>query len=284
MAAQVRKGSAGLFWLVTIVATTGITLGNLLLFSRQDSPIWVLHRATDGWINANLPLFLLLNLLVIGGLTLDLGRLTWADIGLRQRWPLRLALWLAGGWIAVQMLAAAAALASSGGIALHPAWSEHGAGTVVGLLIAMVIGTAFFEDVVFRGFLVPQCALHLEGRIPSAQARTWAAWLLVAAIFALWHLPTILLNPGHGSVAGALAYMMLGGLMLGLLYLRTGDLALAIAAHALVNAPTLLVATPVSGSALAGFLGVAAIALGPKLAGQAWSATGLLTFEEREAA
>lgn len=103
---------------------------------------------------------------------------------------------------------------------------------------------------------------------------------MCAVIFALWHLPTILLNREvtPGAVAGALAYMMLGGVMLGLLYLRTGRLEVVIAMHALVNAPTLIAATPVSGSLLAGIVGVVAIIAGPFLAGRRWN-LGLIRFE-----
>lgn len=43
------------------------------------------------------------------------------------------------------------------------------------------------------------------------------------------------------------------------------------AGHALVNAPTLLVGTPISGSLLAGLVGLAAIAAGPLMCGRKWN-------------
>ena len=55
------------------------------------------------------------------------------------------------------------------------------------------------------------------------------------------------------------------GLLLGLLYLRSGNLFVTMAVHALVNAPTLLLATPLPGSLLAGTLGLILIIVWPWL-------------------
>ncbi|MEE4316186.1 MAG: CPBP family intramembrane glutamic endopeptidase [Erythrobacter sp.] len=280
---QVRRTTFASFVAVVITGTLAVTLSNLLLFSREDSFVWALHRATGGWINANLTTFVPLTLVIIGGMVMAWGRQSLADLGLSAGWALRLVLLLLAGWAAMQLVAVAAALASGMEIALHPAWTEYGAGTVLGLFIAMVLGTAPFEDGLFRGYVLPQLYFLLGRRISGETARMLAALMLCAVIFALWHLPTILLNRGEiapGAVAGALAYMLLGGVMLGLLYLRTGRLEIVIALHALVNAPTMLVASPLPGSALAGAIGVAAIIAGPVLAGERRSA-GLVRFVPR---
>lgn len=229
---------------------------------------------TGGWINANLTIFLPMTLVIIGGMIMGWGRQRLSDLGFGAGFAVRLALLLAG-WGIMQIIALIAALASGMGIALHPAWTEYGAGTLLGLLIAMVLGTAPFEDGLFRGYVLPQLHFLLGRRIANETARVLAALMLCAVIFALWHLPTILLNRGDvspGAVAGALAYMLLGGVMLGFLYLRTGRLEVVMAGHALVNAPTMLIASPLPGSALAGAIGVAAIIAGPLLAGERWSA------------
>ena len=269
--------------LVIIIGSLAIAAANFSLFSKESSFIWQIHFATAGWINANLPMFAALSLAIIGGIVMAWGGLRLPDLGLSAGWALRLLLLLLAGWGMMQVIALIAALASGMEIALHPAWAEYGAGTVIGLFIAMVLGTAPFEDGLFRGYVLPQLYFLLGGRIAGETGRAIAALLICAVIFALWHLPTILLNRGEispGAVAGALAYMMLGGVMLGLLYLRTGRLEVVIAAHALVNAPTMVVASPMPGSALAGVIGVAAIIAGPLLAGERWSAR-LIRFVPR---
>ena len=278
----VRQTSPGVLLAIILAGSVGIALTNLLFFGPASISTQ-LHLATNGWINENLPVFVPLTLVIIGGMVMAWGGQRLSDLGLRAGWAVRLALLLLAGWGMMQAIALIAALASGMGIALHPAWDKYGAGTLLGLLIAMVLGTAPFEDGLFRGYVLPQLNFLLGGRIAGETGRVIAALLICAVIFALWHLPTILLNRSDiapGAVAGALAYMMLGGVMLGLLYLRTGRLEVVIAAHALVNAPTMVVASPLPGSAMAGVIGVAAIIAGPLLAGERWSA-GLVRFVPR---
>lgn len=272
-AIPVRSTPAAALVATIIASSVGIGLANYLFFSRSDSFIWAIQESSDGWINANLILFLPLTILIVGGLILGWGKQRPVHLGLHSNWGAQLFGYLVGGWLAIQLLAVIATLVSGDGLTLHGAWREHGAGLVIGLLIAMVFGTAFFEDSVFRGYLLPQFYLRLEELFENHRLRSIAALLLCAIIFALWHLPTILLNrdldmPG---VFAALSYMLFGGIMLGLLYLRTGNLAVVIAIHALTNAPTLVVAAPLNGSFLAGLLGVAAILAGPLLIGHRWS-------------
>lgn len=271
----VRPTPSIALWATVLASGAGIALGNLLVFSRPDGLSRRAHLATDGWVNENLVLFAPLTLLIVGGLVRGWGRQRLSDLGLRRGWAGQCLLALAAGWLAVQALAVAAALLAGGSLAPHPAWARHGAGAVLGLLIAMVLGTALFEDGVFRGYLLPQVYLRLGRWVGGHRTRAAAALLACALVFSLFHLPTILLNrdPSAPAVVGALAYMALGGLMLGLLYLRTGHLGIVIACHALVNAPTLLVASPVNGSLLAGLVGVAAVIAGPWLVGRRWSAS-----------
>ena len=278
----VRPTSPGVLLTIILAGSAAIAVANLLFFGPASISSQV-HLATGGWINENLPVFVPLTLIIIGGMVMAWAGLRLADLGLGPGWAVRLAVMLLAGWGMMQVIAIIVALTSGMDIAPHPAWDKYGAGTLLGLLIAMVLGTAPFEDGLFRGYVLPQLYLLLGGRISGETARAIAALLICAVVFALWHLPTILLNRGDiapGAVAGALAYMMLGGVMLGLLYLRTGRLEVVIAVHALVNAPTMAVASPLPGSALAGVIGVAAIIAGPLLAGERWSA-GLVRFVPR---
>ena len=286
MVLPVRENTRFQLAMIILAGSLAVAAANYFLFSNADSFVWALHKASDGWINANLTIFAPMTALVIGALVMGWGGQRLPDLGLSGGWVARLAVYLGAGWLAVQALAVIGAVISAGAtgaaIALHPAWEEFGAGTLIGLFIAMVLGTALFEDGLFRGYVLPQIQFALGDRIAGERARALTALALCAVIFALWHLPTILLNRevSAGAVAGALAYMALGGIMLGLLYLRTGRLELAIAGHALVNAPTLVVASPVPGSALAGLVGLGAIIAGPVLAGQRWS-LDLVRFEPR---
>lgn len=269
----IRPAPAAVVTGTVVAATLGVGLSNYYLFSRPDSFVWWAQKASGGWLNANLLLFVPLTLLVTGGLIMGAGRQRRIDLGLGPGWLGALFGYVAAGWLMIQLLALLAAVVAGDGVALHGSWQTHGAGLVVGLLVAMVFGTALFEETVFRGFLLSQLDLRW-GPSLGDWAGGVASLLSSAVVFSLWHLPTLILNRDLDALqlVLALGYMLMGGVLLGLLYLRTGRLALVIACHALVNAPTLVVASPVPGSMIAGAVGLAAIVAGPVLVGQPWRA------------
>ena len=279
---EARRCRTLVFVLAILAAYAAITLGNLYLFYDKESVIWRIQSASEGWVNANLLLFLPQTLLIVFLLAMCGGGLSLQDLGLPRRWPMRLIVWTAIGWLLVQLLAALVALVTGQPLDWHPVWAEFGAGMVIGLLIAMIWGTALFEDSFFRGFLIPQFALRLRDRIARPWLRSLAAMMIAAIIFAFWHLPTLLLRGADdpATLGGGLAFMLLGGVMLGILFIRTGDVTLCAALHALVNAPTLLFASAVPGGIYAGLIGIVAMIMGPRLAGDA-NIRGFLIIDPR---
>lgn len=271
---QVRRSRLAVLLATLAAATVGIAIGNYFFFSRPDSIVWRIHEATSGWINGNLPMFTVLNLIVLAGIICGWGRHRLAELGLGRNWLAQIIGWFAVGWIVLQSLALLSVLATGGDLELNRVWTEYGTGTVVGMILAMLLGTALFEEAVFRGYLLPQLAVRLGRGRQASGLHMAGALVLGTVIFALWHIPTILLNRDGGvaEAAGALAFMAFGAIMLSLVFLRTGSLAIAIATHALVNAPYLLVASPVPAAVLAGAVGLATTAAGPLLAGRRWSA------------
>ena len=120
-----------------------------------------------------------------------------------------------------------------------PAW-ERGLGIALGPLLAQLLGTALMEETVFRGYLWPQLALWLRTRLSSTPAAV-VALLLSQALFALVHVP-VLLYAGTDAAAlgGPLAMLFVVGVVFALVYAATGNLFVAVGAHALGNAGTLL--------------------------------------------
>ena len=103
--------------------------------------------------------------------------------------------------------------------------------------VRIPIGTALFEEMLFRGLLYGR-VLVLSGHR--------AAILFGSAAFALWHIrPTLDLFGESELIAGALitslamvgamAVTFAGGLLFGLLRYRTGHVAGGVLAHALIN-------------------------------------------------
>src|SRR5690606_20865686 len=134
-----------------------------------------------------------------------------------------------------------------------------------GPLLAQLLGTALVEETVFHGWLWPQSVAWLRRAVPAPVAAV-AGLLGSQALFALLHLPALLAaGAGTEAIAGSLLMLFVVGLVFVLVYAATGNLFIAIGAHALGNAPTLLFAP--QGPAptlvlLAGVLAVAAIGAG----------------------
>lgn len=89
-----------------------------------------------------------------------------------------------------------------------------------GMLYLILVGAAFGEEVLFRGFLFERLG-RLLGPSPLAQA---AIVLVTALLFGLAHLP-------EQGVPG-MEQALIVGLVFGAIYARTGRLWLPIAAHA----------------------------------------------------
>jgi membrane protease YdiL (CAAX protease family) len=97
----------------------------------------------------------------------------------------------------------------------------------VGAFVDNWLLTALPESLLFAGVLY-----HLiRGRVGSRRA--WLTVGLVAAAFALWHLPGyVAIGYGAGAIAGRLALNLASWLIFGTAYALSGNLWLVVVAHA----------------------------------------------------
>jgi hypothetical protein len=152
-------------------------------------------------------------------------------------------------WIVMQLIEVLTAIATKGRLQLSPTLTSAEWTTVVGVLIGQALGTAPAEETWFRGFLLPQLRIRL-GQLSPALALGLAI-VASQALFALYHLPNLLL--GNSRVVGTSALdvtSQLGidfavGVLFAGIYIRTGNLFLLMGIHALLNAGTSVVATPI---------------------------------------
>ena len=151
----------------------------------------------------------------------------------RLRRSLRLGLGgcLVGFTLTRGVLAVASTIASALGAPAMQAVTVRSPGVAEGTLLAVtaLVTAPLLEEVVYRG-LLQTVLLGLLGR--SARV---AVILLAAGTFALVHLP----GGGWAGVAG----LMVLGVVLGVLYERTGSLLPCVVAHAGYNALTLVAAS-----------------------------------------
>lgn len=172
-------------------------------------------------------------LICVGGVALWYGDLEPADIGFYPRQiPLATTI-VVGCWLLYSLTQGIAGVVV-GNLALHPTWTNPGVLATLGEALGFILGNAPFEEFAFRGFLLVQLYLLLDGDWwqSNEQARTAAAVGGSSLLFTLLHLPAF--------VFGGIGVEMLGAifvyaLLLCLVYLRTQNIFLAIGFHALAN-------------------------------------------------
>jgi uncharacterized protein len=182
----------------------------------------------------------------VGVLMFWLGRLPPSVIGLRSDRIFSGAVMTILVWLAVQSAAVVLALLGGGSLQLHPAWGGIGGLGLFGALVVQVVGVTVYEEVAFRGYLVPQLWLRARrGRWFQRRGALVVALLVSQALFAIGHLPLLLYT---GVPSADLGFVLIAIGMAGLgfagLYLLTGNLFFCMGVHALVNLPTPLFDQP----------------------------------------
>ncbi len=197
-----------------------------------------LQAASDGWVSATL-----LAPAVIGGvqvlIVLFAGRQRLVDVGWRRGRLAPAVLATLGLWGVMQLSICIHALLAGQALELRPDWAA-GLGIALGPLLAQLVGTALMEETVFRGYLWPQLAVRFAKRVSPGVA-LWTGLLVSQAVFALLHIP-IRIQGGATSadLASIVTMLFFAGLVFALVYAATRNLFVAVGAHALGNAPTLL--------------------------------------------
>jgi membrane protease YdiL (CAAX protease family) len=215
-----------------------VSLAVLVFTTSWLSPI---ERFTKGLLNATL----MVNLVIIGlisiGLFLKPGPLRFCDVGLNFSDLRNGFLFTFTLWVIIQAIEAALSLLTTGRLTLAADWAKYGAAIIIGEVLGQLFGNALYEEVVYRGVLLPQLQLkflHLKW-LSSKPAWSVVAALVVSLIlFALRHIAVRLYEGVSGlDLLISLSFVALLGLLFALIYLRTKNLFLAIGIHALYNYP-----------------------------------------------
>ena len=193
-----------------------------------------------------------------------LGRLRPSDLGLRGHQLWSGVAWTIGIWIAAQIMLAIVAIVAGDGLALDPAWGRPAfeAGTVV----SQLFGNSLDEEVLYRGFLLVQGVL-LARRLTTPRLG-WVIGLVASQLlFALSHIPQRwIVEDMHGAALLAdLSGLLVFGIVFSLVFLRTGNLLIAIGIHALIDAPMPVVASPLDAHAPIGIVTLAILLAWPYL-------------------
>ncbi|WP_259533418.1 type II CAAX endopeptidase family protein [Halalkaliarchaeum sp. AArc-CO] len=200
---------------------------------------------------------------------LDRGRSIW-DYGVRtdRRWGLNLTAGFVIGILAVVFPSVVGIATGWYGVSTLFATHSMALWAGLGLIFLAYLCTGFWEELVFRGVLMSNAADGLRGWFGRKNVIV-VVLVLQAIIFGLVHVDQWMVQAPHPAFV---ATWILGGLMFGLLYLWSNDLALPIGVHAAINTaeaglvsqtapadggiPVLVLVEPISQSILAGHGGI----------------------------
>jgi membrane protease YdiL (CAAX protease family) len=244
----------GFLLLTLVVGESVVAFFQMLAFrdsGRWFPPMRWLGHATGGIIDGTLVGGVTLLAIVVVGLVFGVARLRPRDVGLdlRRLWP---ALgFLIAAWAAIQLLLVLILPLCGQDIGLGPPWTAVGWRGAVGEWLGQLLGNCPYEEVFFRGFLLPQCGLLVMRWMPKAGSRTLVAVALVLsqALFAGGH---VFLNLHLPEGQWLLVWQFVIGVVFASVYLRTGNLFLAMGLHALLNNPAPLLEDPLPGPGACG--------------------------------
>ena len=221
-------------WIIGLTIAAQFVLDafwNLVAFQHH----WLrpLSNATDGLLNVTFWANIVMLFAVVGGVICMLGHLKPRDVGLRQGDVQAAALFTVVLWACVNLFVAVGASMKGTSLALDPGWSKPVANA--GLFVGQIFGNALYEEIVYRGFLTVQVFLLLQ-KLGRNVALVLAV-VLVQVIFASIHVP-MLIVAGHGWVetVAILPQLFIMGVALAIIYFMTGNLLMAVGAHALADA------------------------------------------------
>jgi membrane protease YdiL (CAAX protease family) len=220
---------AATFMFLLVILLTG------LVFSAFPHLATSLSQTTGGLVSN----VLCTSVILLGCEALLLGvifRLRASDVGLIWRRAYGgVAVYMAA-WLCYQVIFTLLALVSPGHVSLEPYWRQPAQyPAIAGVFLTYSTGVALCEETLFRGFLVLQVWQRLSGRLDPW--RRLAFTLAISqGIFAIVHVPAILTEGDMPGVALLrLGSIFLAGVLFALVWLKTGNLFIAVAVHGLAD-------------------------------------------------
>jgi membrane protease YdiL (CAAX protease family) len=219
--------------------------------------VWLrdLSRATHGIVGGTL-VASLDTLAIVLVLAWRLAGLVPRHLGLDLIAVARGIAFVAAVWFGAQLICAGAAVAAG---------DEVCAGTLdIASLVAQMFGNALNEEVFWRGFLGIQ--LVLLARRFGAGRWAWPLALVASQVaFAVSHIPQrwAMTDLDGVALASNLAFVGWFGVLMCAVYVRTGNLGIAIALHAFANEPFFVFDAPIQPDAM--WLAIALVIVWPYL-------------------
>ena len=234
-------------WLLILVIAVKFSLTavfNYTVFSvpPNQTPVFgPIMRVTDGLVTSQLLVGLFQLVVIIGGLVWLIDGLHPVHVGLD--WDdIQAGIIVTGVvWIVIQFVGLIVS-GITGPVTFSPLWEAIGSRGMLSNLLAEVFGTAPMEEAIYRGLFLTQGYLLARRFLDDRRLNLFLAIVGSQALFALAHVPTrLVVGTQLGLPLGQdLLLTFVLGTIFSLVYLRTGNLFIAMGVHALSNDPTSL--------------------------------------------
>ncbi|MEM6473261.1 MAG: CPBP family intramembrane glutamic endopeptidase [Planctomycetota bacterium] len=248
--------------MVVLVVVVHVVLSTLMNFVVFPSEVLdVVEKLTFGLVNSTLQANLLY-MLIMFPLIFVVGGLKPGDVALAPAtgsesttiwkgliWTLvALALVHIGSLIAIVCNAGPLQLSAT----IENGFFNKSGLASTGLMLGQVFGNASYEEILFRGFLLPQLLLLFKKRNRkwSWTKCFWLALFVSQFVFSIQHLPNLIYRSGSLDVIAIcidLVVLLVCGLVLAAVFLLTRNLYAAIGIHAIANYTPMLITMPIVG-------------------------------------
>jgi len=226
---------------MTLFFAVSFAIVLLYLQAYQLGIVQSIEDISGGLLHPTLILNALLLFVAVYGVLVVKKKFQGSDFGLvAQKLPIAI---VVGSltWLLIQIIEGIASYIHTGHVEIEPSWSTDSL-VLIGLLFGMLFGTALYEEVGFRGFLLVQFRMKMENPTRNRTLQIALALILSQTFFTLLHLPWKILDQGWTTAVlfDLLFSVFINGIIYGLLYLRTENLFFVMFVHAFGNAPTSL--------------------------------------------
>lgn len=229
-----NKKVSNKFIIMFFVAFTLFTIG-IITFIYGRGILDGLMELTKGLVQRALLPNIAIILVFVYGLLIVYKKLKPRDLGLERGKVLQAAWVIALVILMLQVISAVVNIISYKTIAMGNFWSKVSGGTAFGVLISQLLAVAVQEEIIFRGFLMPQVYLRIKK--DNNIVRMGFALIISQGLFAIWHIP-IRISSGMSllSIIISIFTVFMLGVIFALIYIRTGNIFIAMGVHGLWNA------------------------------------------------
>ena len=200
------------------------------------------NHATAGVITPIVLAALVQLVVLVGGVMVLMGRLNARDLGLERQAFVNAGVVMLLVWGLAQVATVLLGWSGLAPFAPNPDLATLPLPFLVGKQLDAIVGSAFIEEVMYRGFLMTQLVLLAQRRWPGRPGLSLGLGVGVTQLyFGINHIPAALrMHLPTAEIAMYIVHAALAGALFAALYLRTGNLFVAVGAHAIVNSPASL--------------------------------------------